>query len=110
MRGYTMSSYEVERRMQEAKAIEAVLQSAGPVYDGGTAERRRALAADWRDYGFAPKDVEDWVREECWDPGTASQLRAMGYIPKWHKLRSARTATPMYGLCEGNVNVDDVTW
>ena len=94
----------------ERKAIEDILRTAGPMFDGGNDESRHRIVQEWAEL-FETSEVKRWIDAGCWDAMTASDLRDSGHDPKTDKLRYREgfgrdDMDPMYALCNGDTSLD----
>lgn len=88
--------------------IEAILRTAGPMFDGGDSLRRAELVGEWDDYFDGDVDaVQRWVEAGYWCPATAYAVAHAGHsagdVPSGHD-------DPIYALCNGDATIESLDW
>jgi len=56
----------------------AILESHGPRFSGNNAAE---TAREWLDYGFTPKQADEWCEIGVWNPATAAAFQDAGLSP-----------------------------
>ena len=93
-----------ERTMQESVERYGHWAHAGDV---------EAMAEEWRDEGFAPADVAQWLDARCWNPLAARDLRAECVTPQMAATKvgerigiGGRADTIGYKLSNGDIGLE----
>jgi hypothetical protein len=93
---------------------ESILATYGAMFDGGSDNSRRDIAADWADR-YSPEEMAEWLAAGCWDPSSATILDDAGFLPGVDELAyrpgcERDDMDAMYALCNGDTGLKNLTW
>ena len=103
----------------DCQAIVDVLAPHGDRYTGSDAA---TIAALWQEHDMPPDQVDDWCQIGCWDPDTAAEWRDAGltpaevektaeelkeaYFSAAARERAFTDGCPIYATCNGDISPD----
>lgn len=94
--------------------VSRILECAGHAFSGNDTEHCKEIAEEWlEEFEGDTRAIEAWVTAGYWSPSTARIVSDIGYTPRHtpsFKEPRSDGSSPVYALCNGDVNVSQLEW